>query len=419
MRSQEEIIKRVYAPLNLSYNLEVMTPNSPVTQIFNEATNQTEPTREVTPCVIRPSINAWANDGSWDTMSSNEFLTEMKWLVAGTGKNNWVDISTLTDWQSSDPANPKYEIDETQSSYRGAISIYKDLPANTKLSLKFVSKLYDPRLNANYDIETDEIVLSTINKGEDSYSIGIAEDTHIKYNPLFDKLLLFDYMTSHGKDTSQLGTRVNCYNGSQYERTIPVDVFKGKKKAPEDSYSLQLWRVGAGINLTPGANELISISKTQIVLDLRLIEKQDYLIKLIVSGKVIATKSFVVYREYSEFICRPMNGTTISYGDTMRYHKALVHDGNGNKVECPENILQMVWHTEANDSSIVGSPKTVKTWNEGDEALFPIAETGLGENDYDLMRVYFEYDQKPAYEYATDEKNNLLTNEKGEYLIIN
>lgn len=92
MRSQEEIIKRVYAPLNLSYNLEVMTPNSPVTQIFNEATNQTEPTREVTPCVIRPSINAWANDGSWDTMSSNEFLTEMKWLVAGIGKNNWVDI---------------------------------------------------------------------------------------------------------------------------------------------------------------------------------------------------------------------------------------------------------------------------------------------------------------------------------------
>lgn len=419
MRSQEEIIKRVYAPLNLSYNLEVMTPNSPITQIFDEATNQTEPTREVTPCVIRPSINAWANDGSWDTMSSNEFLTDMKWLVAGTGKNNWVDISTLTDWEATDEANPKYKIDVTQSSYRGAISIYKDLPANTKLSLKFVAKLYDHRLNASYNIETDEIVLSTINKGEDSYSIGIAEDTHIKYNPLYDKLLLFDYMTAHGKDTTQIGTRASCYNGSQYERTIPVDVFKGKKKAPEADYSLQLWRADGSISLTPGANELISMSKTQIVLDLRLIEKQDYLIKLIVNNKVVATKSFVVFREHPEFICRPMNGTTIAYGDIMRYHKALVHDSNGNKVECPENILQMVWHTEANDSAIAGSSKTIMTWNEGDETLFPIAETGLGENDYDLMRVYFEYDQKPAYEYATDEKNNLLTDKNGEYFIIN
>lgn len=79
----------------------------------------------------------------------------------------------------------------------------------------------------------------------------------------------------------------------------------------------------------------------------------------------------------------------------------------------------MVWHTEANDSAIAGSSKTIMTWNEGDETLFPIAETGLGENDYDLMRVYFEYDQKPAYEYATDEKNNLLTDKNGEYFIIN
>lgn len=418
MRSQEEIIKRVYAPLNISMNLEVVTPNSPITQVFNEATNQVEPTRVISPCVIRPSINAWANDGSWESMSSNEVLEDMQWLVAGTDKQGWVNINTLTDWQSSDPDNPKYVIDTSRTSDRGSIRIYKDLPANTKLAFKFKAKLRDDRLNANYDIETDEIILSTINKGEDTYSIAIADDLHIVYNPLLDKLLLWDYLVAHGKNTDELVSKENCYDGCQYEKSITVEAYQGKKKAYD--YSLQLWRVNGTSSLNPkDANELISIAKDKIVLDMRLIEKQDYVVKMLVGEKVVATNAFSVSREYPEFICKPLNGTTISHDDVMRYHKALVHDGEGNKVDYPENILQMIWHTEANNSFVVGSSVTTKTWNEGDETLFPIAEVGLGLNDYDLMRVYFEYDQKPAYDYASDDKSNLFTDEKGEYLIIN
>lgn len=418
MRSQEEIIKRVFAPLNLSVNLEVLTPLTPVTQIFNEATNQVEPTRQVNPCVICPTIRAWANDGSWETMESNKFLVNMKWLVAGTDKKEWVDISTLKDWESTDPNNPKFEIDTSEAYTRGAISIYRDLPANTKIALKFVAELYDSRLNAKYDIKTDEIILSTINKGEDSYGISIGDATNILYNPLLDKLFAYEYETSHGFATASDAVRKACFDGFQYERTIEINVYKGKKKAPVADYSIQIWRVGATSALTPGANELISLSNINAVFDLRLIENQSYEVKLIVNKKVVASTMFSISRKQLDFECRPMNGTSIEYGDINRYHKALVHDDHSNVVAHPENILKMIWHTESTDSAN-GNAVTSKTWNEGNETVFPIDEAGLGENDYDLMHVYFEYDQKPAHDFAVDNKNNLFTDEKGNYFIIN
>lgn len=419
MRSQEELIRRVYSPLNISVGLEILTPNSPATQIFNEALNQVEPSRRISPCVICPSINAWADDGSWETGESNMYLTNMKWLVAGTDKKTWTDISTLNDWNSSDASNPYYSIDTSNSFTRGAITIYKDLAANTNIALKFTAILYDKRLDSSHSIETDEIILQTINKGEDKYGICITEATNILYNPVLDKLLQYNYKVAHGLISASDTERKKCFDGNQYERTINVEVFKGKNKADQNNYTLQVWKSGDTSALVPGATELMSIDKTSIKLDLRIIGNQGYIIKLLVDNKLALTMMFSVARVNSDFIVRPMNGTSIEYGDVNRYHKILVHESNGGqKVECPEHLLKMVWITEATNSSIGGDLVTTKTWNEGDETIFPINDVGLGENDHDLMKVYVEYDQKKEYKFAS-ENNNYLTDENGNYLIIN
>ena len=159
----------------------------------------------------------------------------------------------------------------------------------------------------------------------------------------------------------------------------------------------------------------MAITPTAITLDLRVITKADYLIKAFItdSARINPQLQFSVNRVYQNYDCRPTNGTGINPGDVERYDEAMV-DSDGEIVECPENIIQIIWKTDS--ANITG-----QVHNEGGKTLFSIEKTGIGRNyNDDWLDIYTESEIKPQHDFATDGNGgDQFTDEDGNDLIFN
>lgn len=406
METQKKRIRRDYAPLTVMTGLVCTTPTSPVTQVYNSNIGEYEPDRSLTPTIVHPDVTAHAKDGSWKTPQANAQLANMVWKVNG------VDISTLNAWQGY------YTID-TVGATRGDISITKNLTPGSYVELSFEADLADDRLGVNIHIKCDPIVLSTVDKSGDDYSMSIGDDQIIQYDPFKDKLHLYEYKVAHGLITASTANRNASIDENSYERTVPIQLYKGADIVATTGYTVKLYQI-TGITsgvaqlteLTTTSDEVIDITTSGVTIDLRLIAKRDYLIRAFVDNEPVAEKQFSVNRIYPKFTVRPTNGTSIEVNDTERYDVAMV-DCDGNKVECPESIIKIIWKTDS-------ATLTNVAHGEGGEIVFQLSKTGLGETYLDdWLDVYCEGDQKAVHEVAIDESGNELTDENGETFIFN
>lgn len=396
MEISRKRIRRDFAPLNVAVAITCDTAYSPLMQVYNGSNGEFEPNRMLSPTIIRPIITAYASDGSWLTPQANSYLAEMVWYVNGT------DISKISAWSGF------YQID-TVGSTRGSISILKNIMPNSEVSLHFEAKLVDSRLGVTLPIKTDAIVLSTVDKAEDTYGMTIGESKNIRYNPLQDLLDLHDYKVAHGITSSSSG----AYDGNEYLRTIPVEMFEGEKKLTS-GYTVKLYRVNNVNSITEVTSsdyEVVSVSPTSIVIDLRLIEKADYMIKGFVGGIEMAKCQFAIKRMRPSFKCSPTNESSILPLQVERYDQLQV-ESDGRNIPYPGRALKIVWFTDS-------ATKTGVQHNEGGTTLFSLRKTGVG-NDYtnDWVDVYVEASHKDAHCVATD-GTDILTDESGNILIFN
>jgi hypothetical protein len=383
------------------------TPLSPVTQVYNSHLDELEPDRTLSPTVIHPDVVAHAKDGSWKHPRANAYLANMVWKVNG------VDITTLSEWEN------KFTIETATGVTRGDITIYKNINPGSHVELSFEAELADDRLGVNIPIKCDPITLITEDSSDDEYNISIGDDQIIQYDPFKDKLHLYEYKVAHGLTTDSEVNRNASIDENCYERTIPVTVFKGKEILPTTEYTLELCRIDSVspvlmlTALTPSSDEeVIAVTKTYITLDLRLIEKRDYLIRVYKGTTRLAQYQFSVNRVYPKFDIRPTNGTSISPNDKERYDVAMV-DCDGNTVDCPESIIKILWKTDT-------AALTAVEHGEGGEIVFQLSKTGIG-NTYlnNWIDVYCEGNQKEVMSVARDELSNELTDENGDTLIFN
>lgn len=402
METIRKRIRKDYAPLTVSVSLSCLTSGSPVTQVYNAALNEYEPDRSVTPTVLQPVVTAAAADGSWPQPYSNSLLANMVWKVNG------VDITTIPSWAGL------FSID-TVGSTRGALTIRKNLTPAEQYSLHFEAELVDNRLGVTHPIVTDEIVLSTVDKSLDSYGISIGEATAIYYNPFLDKLHLYEYKVASGIITASDAGRNAAMDNNAYIRTIPVTVFKGAEIL-SSGYTLKLYRVASASSATEitasDENEVNAISASGITLDLRLVTKENYMIKAFVGNTEVARIQFGVSRILQAFSCSPTNDSAILPGQTARYDAAMV-DSEGKVVECPESIISIVWYTDS-------AYKTHVEHNEGGHTIFQLEKTGVGDTfQDDWIDVYTEAIQKAAYAIAEDENGNTWVDENDNVWIFN
>ncbi len=379
MQSNRKRVRKDFAPLTMAVSLKCTTFASPTTQVLNGGNNEYEPDRELTPEVV-----ANATDGSWPNPYSNAELADMRWFV--NGKN----ISTLSDWAG------KYTI-EQNGSMRGAISISKNISPGQQVQLHFEAVLADPRLGVNIPVVTDPIPLSTIEKADDGYSISIGDSSIIQYDPMKDRLALYEYKVAQGLMAASAAAEAAATDKCAYRHEIPIDVMHGKTKITT-GYTLKLYRVNSVTSLTElkaGQEEVEAFTPTSVVLDLRLIAKSTYIVKAFVGSKEVAMVQFGVNRIFQKYTISPTNGTDIHPADTERIDQAMV-DCDGNIVECPGSILRIVWYTDTE------AKKGVKH-NEGDTTLFQLAKTGIGNTYADSwMETYTEDCYKDEYKFATE-----------------
>lgn len=400
MRTEVVRIRTDYAPLSVAVSIACVSGSSPVTQVYDPETMQYEPDRSLTPVVLLPDVTANARDGSWPNPRVNPLLADMVWLVDG------VDISTLPEWQG------KYTVEQSGDN-RGAISVYRNNAPGEAYALSFKAVFADTRTGLNIPVETVEIVLSVTDKSDDGYSIGLDDDQIIQYNPFKDRLRLYQYKVAHGLEEYSETDEQEAMDANAYIRTIEVSVYKGGVRETS-GYTLSLYRVGSTGSLTQlqsGVDEVVEIATDHVTLDLRLVTKSDYLLRAYVEDEEVAAMQFSVNRVYPVFRASPSNGTSISPGDTFRFDKATV-DCDGNIVECPGSVIRMVWMTDS-------ASKTGVSHNEGDETVFLLSSTGIGETySDDWLDVYLDVEQKPALSIAVD-GTDTWTDDEGNVLIFN
>ncbi len=401
MEISKKRIRIDYAPLNVAVSVVNITPNSPVVQVFNAFTNQYEPNRALSPTVILPQVVASATDNSWGDPHSNHALAEMKWFANG------VDISTLSEWDNLYAIN-------TVGSHRGAISIYRNFSPGEQVSLHFEGVLADNRLGVNIPIKTEPIVLSCSDKSQNMYSLSIGDDMIIQYNPFKDKLFLYEYKVAHGLIQASTAAKNAATDENSYNRSIQITLFSGEQ-IQTSGYTIKLFRVNSATSFTElvaGEDEVVSISPTQVTLDLRLVKKSDYVIRAYAENREVAMVQFSVNRLNPKYTIRMTNGTDIHPNDTQRYDEVMV-DNDGNIVECPGSIIRIIWMADS-------QAKTNVVLNEGDVTQFLLSKTGIGSSYNDSWIELFTMSElKEAHNIATDENNNIFTDENGNDLIFN
>lgn len=402
MKSTVTRIRTDYAPLSVAVSMVVLTPNSPVTQVFDVEENEYRPDRSLTPTVILPQVVANANDGNWPEPHSNHALADMKWTVNGK------DIATLPEWTG------KYTI-HTDGSMRGALSISHNIPVGTQVALQFEAVLADTRLGVNIPVKSEQVVLSTSSKAEDSYALSLSDDQIIQYDPFKDKLHLYGYKVAHGLVAASASAKDAATDENSYLRTIPVTLHQGENVIGPGDYDILVYRIksatsyeGVGTAMT----EFNTISSQGITLDLRLVDKADYLVKAFIGINEVASRQFSVNRLNRAYSLRLTNGTDISPSDTQRYDEVMV-DTDGNTVECPGSIIRILWKSNTEALKDV-------TLNEGEQTLFDLTRTGIGRSHTDSwLELYTLSEVKGVHSLATDQDGYDLTDESGNSLIFN
>lgn len=400
MQTNKKRIRKDFAPLTVASSIRCATPASPTTQIYNGGNGEYEPDRLLTPTVIMPEIVANAPDGSWPNPYSNAFLADMRWYVNGE------DITTLSDWAG------KYSIDQAGST-RGAISISRNVSPAEVFELRFEASLADSRLGVNIPIETDKITLTTTEKADDGCSISLGDGNIIRYDPVKDRLALHEYKVAHGLIADSAAARAAATDKCSYLHEVPITVYRGADPAAS-GFDIKAYRVSGASSLTEitaGSGELVELSPTKAVFDLRMIEKANYAIKAFAGSKEVAMCEIGFSRIYQAYACSPTNGTDIHPSDTERHDKAMV-DCDGNIVECPGRIFRIVWRTDTDAKAGVEH-------NEGEETVFQLDKTGIGSTySDDWMDVYCSCEYKPAHKTAT-EGSDIWTDENGNPYIFN
>lgn len=402
MEISRKRVRKEFCPLTLSVSLTCESEaNSPMMQTFDAYSEEFVPNRILSPLVLRPIVFANTNDGSWNKPSVNAMLSNLKWYISG------VDITTLPEWEG------EYSV-EADGHLRGSITIYKNILPGQSHNIHFEADFADVRLGVIHHIKTEAVVLSTIDKSKDEYRLSINKD-NIQYNPFLDKLHLYNYNVAHGNVEASEELEASFRDENCYDSSIGIDLFKGADSMPKDRYTIKLFRKLSNHEfeeILPIENEVISISTSEVRIDLRLVNKCDYLLKAYVDGEEVDMSQFSITRVFQRFSCNPINEASISLKQQIRLDTVHV-ELEGKLVEHPESILKIQWYTDT-------ANKTGVYHNEGEKTSFLLSKTGIGDTFADdWMETYVEVEQKGCMSIACDSDGESFGDANGELYIFN
>lgn len=366
-----------YSPITTTVNLVCDTPLSPTTQVYNAENNEYEPNRSVTPCIVRPVVNAVANDGTVPDTVRNKVLTNIVWKVNG------VNITSASGWSGL------YEIVSTATDDKGTIKIKRNVSPNEKFDLTFEATLVDTRTSTNISIKSDAITLSTTDKASDIWKVDTGVDDNFSYDPFLDDLLLYEYKVLKGYITDTAADRAAATNEKSYLLKIPLSAYRGAILL-KSGYTVKLEkRSGASwVAVTSTDKEVVSTSITEIKINMRYVPvSYSYKISIMQGSVVKATKEFSLYRKNSEPNVRVKYNPDIKKGDTVTYNEVSV-SYNGKEVEYPERLMNFQWQTTNSGGEIVDH-------GTGLTASIDLTSAKIGTDSSSFLDIAVRYEVKP------------------------
>jgi len=367
------IIRKTFAPLIVTRHFEVL--GSALTQVYKAVELAYEPNRAITPTVILPMVSITDPDGVYPSGAANMALGGIKWYIGG------VDITTTQDY-----ANGLYSIDLSDTAMRGSLTVLKNVSSEAPILLSFRAVLPDTRRGINITVAIDGIMLSTQAVASDKYTLELNQPVEYVYNPL---------------------------TGSGPEITFTAVAFRGADVIANNTAGItfQMLKNVAGSFVaatTANCPELISAALGAFIFDVRMIQKNDYMIKMLKSSVEVAAVQFAVVRQYPVFTLDMM-----SYGDVQNKQavipaKAIMHI-RAAVVSNPALYFSIVWHT-------VSAAKGDVTHNMGETAEIPAQKTGI---DTSACEIYCEVNEKPAMQLAGNSAGVAYMNSAGVAYINN
>lgn len=393
MKTPGIYLRRQFHPLTIGSKLVCMSPDSPLTQFFDPDNNTYIPDRSAEGKALRlvPVISASADDGSWNGLLGNAYMGDPSFYMDGT---------KIT------PDNVNYVL-EKDSKYRWALLIKKNFPTGEKHSIWMEAEMNDYRTGQNIPVKTDILTLYTGAFASDGYLLEFGGSKNILYDPLSDTKLAAEYLTAKGTATADPD------DGSGYLYKQSVKLKKGNTEVTAYTVKVYTEAGGTATELTAGKGLLASAAKDEIALDLRLADGDAVSVAALVGGKEVARATMCTVTRlrnaYEVSMCNEEDiyPTAVTHNDRVSVnYKATV-------LAAAENVIDMVWKTNTSyaTETIVGYGAAVE---------YTLQETKVG-NTYEdgWIEQYVEHEHRPAYALALDESNNNLTDESGNYLIIN
>lgn len=398
IQSNRKRIRREYAPLNISVSLVCTTPASPITQTFDalcEDGSQYSPDRSLFPTVLAPVICAESSATVVAPTKKNSILSEIKWLANGQ------DITLDSSWSG------KYNIDTADNDDKGTLSIYRNISVGEQVSLVMEAVIADSRTGFRHKIITEPVILNTIARSEDAYSVELPEGDRLLYSVFDDRLAKDDYNRAHGLKSMTDSDRALVQNErSSYMRQIPFQIRRGAKAVKSaTNLKVEMLRVNSDGSLTRldekfsemySSPSVTASALNPAMFDMRLIERGCYMIRVLLGTKEVARRQFQIDRQEEDIDITPTNAVGIDDADTEHGDYARVSNARGCIIDRPEVGLNIKWYTSS-------SAKSNVLHNEGVMSRIDLKKAGMinadGTPGAAEMEVWCEAEVRAAHKF--------------------
>lgn len=393
MKTSGIYLRRQFQPLTVGAKLVCASPDSPLTQFFDAGSNAYIPDRSTEGNALRiaPVITASADDGSWNGLLGNAYMGNPTFYMDGTK----ITI---------DSTNYALEAD---SKYRWVLAIKKNFPIGERHTIWMEAEMNDYRTGQNIPVKTDMITLYTGAFAADGYTLEFGGSKNVLYDPLLDTRLAAEYLTAKGTSTTDPD------DGSGYVYKQSVKLKKGKTDV--STYTIKVYSTTGSTTqeLTAGKGLLAAASKNEVTLDLRLADGEAITVSALVGGKEVARAGMCTVTRLRNAYDVQMQNEEDIYPTAVTHRDRAFVSYKAQVLEAAENVIDMCWKTDTTyaTETVVGYGASVN---------YPLQKTKVGNTYRDgWIEQYIEHEHKPPYALATDESGNSLTDESGNYLIIN
>lgn len=414
IRSQGGHSRIQFSPLSISCTLRCMTPDSPIAQNVNANISpwEYEPDRKLTPTLILPDIRVKDPDKIFPagTANANLSIDSIDWRVNGK------PIAEV--WSADD-----YEIVKADDDTRGMLKVKRNMQVGETAVLTFSGKVYDWRTGAVLNAVSDQMPLLCTETGENKLTLCLDKRS-MEYDPVYDDLTLYETMVAEG--LADEGHRNAYINAKCYEMEVGIKVgdIDGTMDALPKGYEVKLYEVGGSQPVSPNSvenPEVTSFDSHSLKLDLRLIDKKEYEVRLVRSDKVIDSDTLTVHRKVTmPTLAKPRYENDINVRQTVYDNEALVVVRD-RIAPFPTLFYLLQWFTMAqrfdslNNKYVDAEPVP---WQQGNKMRCAIEEIGIGHKlENSSFLPYFELEARGCCELIADENGDVIVDENGEFII--